>query len=152
MCPPLIFLLYKDLIMKYNILALCKFVVWGLFIHQWLYTPLLGPGLFFSFVIFFTQTVGLLGQVISPLQGRYLHAGQHKHRINAHRHPCLECNSKPWSQRSGEWRQFMPQTARPLWSAYEGYNCTKFLISGLAIVSCSGRTQELNEGACFGCQ
>jgi hypothetical protein len=48
------------------------------FIHQWLYSPLLGPGLFFSFVIFFTQTVGLLGRVISTSQGRYLHTGQHK--------------------------------------------------------------------------
>jgi hypothetical protein len=37
-----------------------------------------------SFVIFFTQTVGLLGRAISPSQGRYLHTGQHKHRINAH--------------------------------------------------------------------
>jgi hypothetical protein len=54
------------------------------FIHQWLYSPLLGPGLFFSFLIFFTQTVGLLGRVISPAQGRYLHIGQHKDRINAH--------------------------------------------------------------------
>jgi hypothetical protein len=54
------------------------------FIHQWLYSPLLGPGFFFSFVIFFTQTVGLIGRVISQSQGRYLHAGQHKHRINAH--------------------------------------------------------------------
>jgi hypothetical protein len=31
------------------------------FIHQQLYGPLLGPGLFFSFVIIFRQTVGLLG-------------------------------------------------------------------------------------------
>jgi hypothetical protein len=54
------------------------------FIHQWLYSPLLGPGLFFIFVIFFTQTVGLLGRVINPSQGRYLHTGQHKHKINAH--------------------------------------------------------------------
>jgi hypothetical protein len=56
------------------------------FIHQCFYTPLLGPGLFFSFVIFFffTQTVGLLERVISPSQGRYLHTRQHKHRINAH--------------------------------------------------------------------
>jgi hypothetical protein len=53
------------------------------FIHQWHYSPLLIPGLFFSFVIFFTQTVGLPGQVISPSQGRYLPTGQHKHRINA---------------------------------------------------------------------
>jgi hypothetical protein len=44
----------------------------NLFVHQWLYSSLLGPGLFFSFVIFFIQTVGLLGRVISPSQGRYL--------------------------------------------------------------------------------
>jgi hypothetical protein len=43
------------------------------FIHQWLYSPLLGPRLFFSFVIVFTQSVGLLGRVISPSQGRYPH-------------------------------------------------------------------------------
>jgi hypothetical protein len=54
------------------------------FIHQWLYSTLLGPGLFFSFVIFLTQTVGLLGWGISPSQGRYLHTGQHRHRINGH--------------------------------------------------------------------
>jgi hypothetical protein len=32
------------------------------FVHV-LYSPLLGPGLFFSFVTMFTQTVGLLGGV-----------------------------------------------------------------------------------------
>jgi hypothetical protein len=47
------------------------------FIHQWLYSPLLSPGLFFSFVID-TQTAGLLGRGISSLQGRYLHTEQHK--------------------------------------------------------------------------
>jgi hypothetical protein len=40
------------------------------FIQQWLYSPLLGPGLFFNFVIFFTQTAGLLGRGITPSQGR----------------------------------------------------------------------------------
>jgi hypothetical protein len=54
------------------------------FIHQCLYSLLLGPGLFFSFVIFFKQAVELLGRVISPSQGCYLHTGQCKHRINAH--------------------------------------------------------------------
>jgi hypothetical protein len=54
------------------------------FIHQWFCSPLLGPGLIFSLAAFFTQTVGLLGQEISPSQGRYLHTGRHKHRINAH--------------------------------------------------------------------
>jgi hypothetical protein len=56
------------------------------FIHQWFYSLLLGPGFFYSVVIFFTQTVGLLGWGISRLQGRYLHTGQHKYRINAHKH------------------------------------------------------------------
>jgi hypothetical protein len=53
------------------------------FLHQWLYSPLLGPGLYFSFLIFFTQTLGLLGRGISPSQGRYLHTGKHKHSKNA---------------------------------------------------------------------
>jgi hypothetical protein len=43
------------------------------FTHPWIYSHLLGTGLFFSFVIFFTQTVVLLERVISPSQGRYLH-------------------------------------------------------------------------------
>jgi hypothetical protein len=47
------------------------------------YSPLLGPDLFFSSVIFYTEREGLLGRVISPSQGRYLHTGQYKHRINA---------------------------------------------------------------------
>jgi hypothetical protein len=54
------------------------------FLHQWLYSPFLGPGLFFSCVIFFTKTVGLFGKGISPSQGRYLHTGQHKHRLNSY--------------------------------------------------------------------
>jgi hypothetical protein len=34
----------------------------------------------------FSQTVGLLGRVINPSQGRYLNTGQHKHKINAYTH------------------------------------------------------------------
>jgi hypothetical protein len=40
----------------------------------------------------FSQTVGLLGRVISSSQGRYLNAGQHKHRINTYTHQ----KSMPW--------------------------------------------------------
>jgi hypothetical protein len=40
----------------------------------------------------FSQTVGLLRRVISPSQGRYLHTGKHKHRINAYTHQ----TSMPW--------------------------------------------------------
>jgi hypothetical protein len=40
----------------------------------------------------FSQTVGLLGRVISPSQGRYLNTGQHKHRINTYTYQ----TSIPW--------------------------------------------------------
>jgi hypothetical protein len=72
------------------------------FIHLWLYSPLLGPGLFFSSVINFTQTLGFLWRVISQSQRCYLHTGHHKHRINADKHPCLEWDSNPRFQRSSE--------------------------------------------------
>jgi hypothetical protein len=67
-------------------------------------------GHFFSFLIH-TQSAGLLWRGISPSQGRYLH----KHRIKAHRHPCLGWDSNLRSQRSSGQRWFMPKTARPLW-------------------------------------
>jgi hypothetical protein len=41
-----------------SILSVRPFLI--LFIHQWLYSPLLGPGLFFSSIIIFTHTVGLV--------------------------------------------------------------------------------------------
>jgi hypothetical protein len=53
----------------------------------------LEPWPLFQFLDLFTQSVGLLGRGISPSQGFYLHTGQHKHRINTHRHPC-KWNSK----------------------------------------------------------
>jgi hypothetical protein len=46
-------------------------------------TAFMDLGRFFSSLIY-TQTVGLLGRWISPSQGRYLHTGQHKHRIKTH--------------------------------------------------------------------
>jgi hypothetical protein len=48
--------------------------------------PFVRPWPLFQFrkYILFTQTIGLLGRVISLLQGPYLHTEQHKHRINAH--------------------------------------------------------------------
>jgi hypothetical protein len=60
-------------------------------------------GLFHISFLILRQSVGLLGRGISPSQGRFLHTEQHKHRINAHRHPCLGWESK----RSSGWRQFM---------------------------------------------
>jgi hypothetical protein len=47
--------------------------------------------------LIYTQSVGLLGQGISPLQGRYLCTEGHKHRINAYRYLCLELDSNPRS-------------------------------------------------------
>jgi hypothetical protein len=54
---------------------------------------------------------------ISPSQDRYLHTEQHKHRINAHRNPCLKWDSNLRSQCSSGRRRFMTYTARTLWSA-----------------------------------
>jgi hypothetical protein len=55
----------------------------------------------------FLNSIGLLGRGISTSQGRYLHTEQYRHRINAHRYPCLEWDSNPRSQRSSKRRQFM---------------------------------------------
>jgi hypothetical protein len=66
-------------------------------IYLWLYSPLLDFARFFNFLIY-TKSVGLLGRGISPSQSLYLHTGQHRHRINVHRHPCLEWDSNPRSQ------------------------------------------------------
>jgi hypothetical protein len=60
-------------------------------IHPSVY--LLDPGRVFRFLIFFSQSVGLLVRGISSSQVRYLHTEQHKHRINVHRHPCVEWDS-----------------------------------------------------------
>jgi hypothetical protein len=70
-------------------------------------TALLDLDSFFSFLIN-TQSVGRLGRWIRPSQGRYLHTGQHRQRINADRYPCLEWVSNPQSQCSSKRRQFMP--------------------------------------------
>jgi hypothetical protein len=43
----------------------------------------------------FTQSAALLGRAIIPSQSRYLHTGQHRHRIKAHRYPCLKWDSNP---------------------------------------------------------
>jgi hypothetical protein len=61
----------------------------------------------FSVSSSYTQSVGLLGRGISPSQGLYLYREQRKHRINAHKHPCLEWDSNPRSQRSRGLRRFI---------------------------------------------
>jgi hypothetical protein len=50
----------------------------------WLYSPICWTLTAFSASWSYTQSVGLLGRGISPLQGCCLHTEQHKHRINAH--------------------------------------------------------------------
>jgi hypothetical protein len=80
-----------------------------LFIELYIYgsIDLVDLGRFFSFVIY-TQSVGFLGRGISPSQGPYVHAEHHRHRINAHRHPFLEWDSKPRPKCSSGRRRFMP--------------------------------------------
>jgi hypothetical protein len=59
----------------------------------------------------FRHSVGLLGRVISPSQGCYLT------QTDIH----ASSGIRTHDQRSSERRQFMPQTARPLSSALEGF-------------------------------
>jgi hypothetical protein len=53
-----------------------------------------------------TSSVHTLEREISPSQGLYLHT-EHKHRINAHRHPCLDWDSNPRPQCLSGRGQFM---------------------------------------------
>jgi hypothetical protein len=85
--------------------VLSKLVI---FIQQWLYSPLLGPGRFFQFSNpIHSRYDSLDGGSARPKAATYTQDST-KHRINAHRHPCLEWDSNPRSQCSSERRQFMP--------------------------------------------
>jgi hypothetical protein len=94
-----------------------------------------GDEVLLSFFLIISQTVGLLGRVIGPSQGRYLNTGQHKHR-KTHtytKHPCPEWNSNPRSRQPSEQRQCMPKTARLPWPAVctiPMLNCASWLFSG----------------------
>jgi hypothetical protein len=66
-----------------------------------LYSPLLGLGRFFSFLILYT--VGKTPWTGNQPVARPLPI----HRTNAHRHPCLQWDSNPRSLCSSERRQFM---------------------------------------------
>jgi hypothetical protein len=58
--------------------------LWNLFFFYWLDSPC-GPWSLFSLLIY-SQSVGLIGRVISSLEGLYRNTGQHKHRINTYTH------------------------------------------------------------------
>jgi hypothetical protein len=62
--------------------------------------PFVGPWPLFSCVVFFTQTVGLLGRGISPSQGRYLHTGQLKQNKRTQTSMALSEIRNPRSERS----------------------------------------------------
>jgi hypothetical protein len=94
--------------------------------HQWLYSPLLGPGLFLSFVIFFTD--GRTPWTRDRLVARPLPTHRTTQTLNkrTHRHPYFKWDSNPRSQLSSDRRQFMPHTARSLWSASIGTGRSTF--------------------------
>jgi hypothetical protein len=88
-------------------LSVCLSIFLSIYLFMAL-QPFVSSWPLFQFIDLFTQPVGHFGREISPSQGRYLHTGQHRHRINSHRHPCLKWDSNLWSQRSSERRYFMP--------------------------------------------
>jgi hypothetical protein len=62
----------------------------------------------FSVSLSYTQSVGLLGRGSARSKAATYTQNQHKRRLNGHRHPFLEWDLNPQSQRSSERRQFMP--------------------------------------------
>jgi hypothetical protein len=108
----------------------------------------IGPwSLFFSFLILYTVGRTALSEdqhVARPLL---------THRINAYRHPCLMRDSNPRSQCSSERRQFMPQTAWPLWSTFSSrylsnlrlYPGNHYQVLNMVIVRSVKSAQELWE-------
>jgi hypothetical protein len=117
----------------------------------WLCNPLLSLDRFFSsFLILYA--VGRTPWTGDQPAARPLptHTTTQTNRINAHRHSCLEWDSNPRSSCSSERRQFMPQTARPLWSApytssyWNSPGRLTVLKSNFGCSIClSGRTQTL---------
>jgi hypothetical protein len=93
--------------------------------HQSIYCSLdlVDLGRFFSFLIHI-QSVRPLGWGSGRCRAA-TYTEQHQHRINAHRYPCLEWDSKPRSQCSSRRRQFIPYIARPLWLAHKHHNRKK---------------------------
>jgi hypothetical protein len=71
-----------------------------------LYSPLLDLAGFFSLLI--PYTVGRTPWTGDQPMPRPLPTQRTTHTVNAHRHPRLEGDSNPRSQRSSKWRQFMP--------------------------------------------
>jgi hypothetical protein len=74
----------------------------------WLYSPLLGLGRFFSY--FIPYTVGIIPWTRDQPVARPLpthRTTQTQNKRTQYRHPCLEWDSNPRSQRSSERRQFM---------------------------------------------
>jgi hypothetical protein len=69
---------------------------------MWLYTTTPSYAFMAGNFTFYTKSVGLLGRGISPSQGLYLHAEQHKHRINEDIHASSGIRTQDPSVRAGE--------------------------------------------------
>jgi hypothetical protein len=79
------------------------------YFYFFLLLPLWSRGLIYQFLDY-SQTVGLLGRVISSSQGLYLNTGQHKHRkTHTHiNHPWPEWIRTHDPSLPSERRQYMP--------------------------------------------
>jgi hypothetical protein len=80
-----------------------------------LYSPFLDLIHLFSFLTFLQSRQSSLDGGSVCRQGHYLHTGQYKHIINAHRHAYFKRDSNPRSLCSSRRRQFMSYTALPMW-------------------------------------
>jgi hypothetical protein len=98
---------------------ICRYELFYLSIYLSIYgsTALVDFHRFFTVLIY--KSVGLFGRGISRSQRRNLFTEGHKHRMNAHRHPCLEWDSNPRSQCSSGRRRFALDSAATAIGRYD---------------------------------
>jgi hypothetical protein len=89
----------------------------SLSLSLWLYSPFVGHWPLFQFLNpIHSRQHSMDGGSARRKAAAYTQ--NNTNRIDAHRHQCLEWDSNPRSQRSSDRRQFMSETARPLWSGF----------------------------------
>jgi hypothetical protein len=92
---------------------------------MWALQPIMNLGLrFYNFLI--KQTVGRTPWAGDQPTANPLPTQDNTNRIYSDIHPCLEWYSNPWPQCLSGWRQFIPWTERPLWSAVQHNADTKY--------------------------
>jgi hypothetical protein len=88
-----------------NLYFIIQFIILSFIRSSMALQPIFGLGTLLIVLILYT--VGIT-RMISAAEGLYLHTGQHKHRRNMNRNPCLNWDLNPRSQCPNGQRLFKP--------------------------------------------